>query len=123
MTNAERQRRWRARNPEKAKEVDRARYIDEATGMPRRYSYDRTWAARNPAFHGARVRRYQARRKDALCACCAPISFKFIYLQARGLKMEVDHVHPLSKGGKHCLRNLQLLDRSANRAKGAIWRS
>jgi 5-methylcytosine-specific restriction endonuclease McrA len=35
--------------------------------------------------------------------------------------MHVDHVQPLAKGGKHCLRNLQLLDPIENRRKGARW--
>jgi 5-methylcytosine-specific restriction endonuclease McrA len=79
------------------------------------------WYYRNKAAVLANVRRYQARKTGATCGCCAPISFKFIYLQARCLKMEVDHVQPLSKGGKHCLWNLQLLDRHENRVKHARW--
>lgn len=38
---------------------------------------------------------------------------------------EVDHIRPLSKGGRHRLKNLQYLPRSENRQKGAkysFWR-
>lgn len=36
---------------------------------------------------------------------------------------EVDHIIPLSKGGKHCLSNLQYLTKEENRKKSAklIW--
>lgn len=94
---------WAARNPEKVKAISKAKYL------------------RRKAEHLALVRRRKLRLRRAICDCCAPISFKFMYLQAQSLKMEVDHVQPISKGGKHCLHNLQLLERSANRAKAAKW--
>ena len=36
-----------------------------------------------------------------------------------GVKHEVDHVWPLSKGGPHLPWNLQVLTKDENRAKGA----
>lgn len=97
----------------------RKRWTDANRGRVNAQS--RAWYRRNKAAVLAATRRRQARQKAALCACCAPVSFQFIYLQARGLKMEVDHVRPLSKGGKHCLRNLQLLEPHVNRTKSARW--
>ncbi len=32
---------------------------------------------------------------------------------------EVDHIHPISKGGKHCLSNLQYLTKEENRRKSS----
>lgn len=34
---------------------------------------------------------------------------------------EVDHIRPLSRGGKHELSNLQYLTREENRKKGNLW--
>jgi 5-methylcytosine-specific restriction endonuclease McrA len=81
----------------------------------------RAWRKANPEYRNYLNARTRARKRAGACSCCAPISFKFIYLQARSLKMHVDHVHPLAKGGKHCLRNLQLLEPIENIRKGARW--
>ena len=35
-----------------------------------------------------------------------------------GIAFEVDHIVPISKGGQHCLSNLQCITRADNRAKG-----
>lgn len=124
---------WRAANRERIRANDKA-WRDRHPGRDKTAQKEWTaanrervnnqalaWYRRNKATVLANVRRRQARQKAAACNCCAPISFRFIYLQARSLKMEVDHVQPLSKGGKHCLRNLQLLERHANRVKHAKW--
>lgn len=79
------------------------------------------WRRANPGHKTLLVARRRAAKKAAVCDCCAPVSFKFIYLQARSLKMHVDHIQPLAKGGKHCLRNLQLLEPIANLRKGARY--
>lgn len=39
--------------------------------------------------------------------------------QETGIPHEVDHIHPLSKGGTHTPDNLQVLTQSENRSKGA----
>ena len=101
--NRERSREWAAANREYAA------------------AKSRRWRKENPEHRNYLNARTRARKRAATCACCAPISFRFIYLQALGLKMDVDHVQPLAKGGKHCLRNLQLLDPIKNRRKGARW--
>lgn len=75
------------------------------------------WAKWNPVCNAKR----RAAKAEAACACCAPLSFKFIYQQARALKMHVDRIRPIAKGGKHCLRNLQLLEPAENLRKGARY--
>lgn len=37
---------------------------------------------------------------------------------ATGIAMDVDHIRPLTKGGKHEITNLQILTASENRSKG-----
>jgi 5-methylcytosine-specific restriction endonuclease McrA len=44
-----------------------------------------------------------------------------IYEKAKRHGLEVDHVRPFSKGGKHCRLNLQLLSKHENRTKHAKW--
>src|ERR1035437_9456740 len=128
MTSAERSKRWRALNPERkrvyaraggAAHPDRSRYrpaqrVWTAAHRPRVNAQALAWYYRNKAIVLANVRLRQARQKAALCECCAPADFKFIYLLARRLKKEVDHVQPLSKGGKHCFHNLQFLTQHDN---------
>ena len=118
--NARTCREWRAANLEKARALDRARYQSLARKEAAKATR-RRWGKANRLKRLLERRHRIAVQKGATCDCCAPISFKFIYLQARSLKMHVDHVHPLAKGGKHCLRNLQLLEPIENIRKGARW--
>lgn len=85
---------WRARNPERLKE------------------YYRRWCGPSNARRRAKLRAQQ-------CACCRPADFISIYAEARRLGMHVDHRIPISKGGLHCLSNLQLLTPVENMRKGA----
>lgn len=38
-----------------------------------------------------------------------------------GHEMQVDHIHPLSKGGAHVAANLQILPKGINMRKGVSW--
>ena len=59
------------------------------------------------------------------CSGIENLMIKYRYEDARrlseetGIKHEVDHVWPLSKGGPHLPWNLQILTKEANRSKGA----
>lgn len=134
-SRAEYMRVWRANNREHIREYQRT-YLRQHPMPPagaankkawtvanreRVNAQSRAWYHRNKEQALAGVRRQQAKKKAAMCGCCAPWSFKFMYQQAKSLRMEVDHVQPLSKDGKHCLRNLQLLDQHDNRVKHARW--
>jgi 5-methylcytosine-specific restriction endonuclease McrA len=118
--NARACRTWRAANVEKARALDRVRYASPERREAAKAT-KRRWGKANRVKRLLEVRRRQAIKQGATCNCCAPISFRFIYLQARSLKMHVDHVRPLAKGGKHCLRNLQLLEPVDNLRKGASY--
>ena len=51
------------------------------------------------------------------------LEIRDIYRKAADLGVEVDHIQPLELGGLHHPRNLQLLTREDNRAKGASFSS
>lgn len=59
------------------------------------------------------------------CSEAEKLMIKYRYEDARrlsqetGVKHEVDHVWPLSKGGPHLPWNLQILTKDENREKGA----
>lgn len=42
-----------------------------------------------------------------------------VYEKLTGIPHEVDHIHPISKGGLHAPWNMQILPQSENRSKGA----
>ncbi len=66
-----------------------------------------------------RVRKRQALVANRTCDCCTQEDFEKMYTSARQAGMEVDHIHPLSKGGLHCTQNMQLLTMTENRQKHA----
>ena len=48
-------------------------------------------------------------------------NYKCVYCGAsgNGIRLEIDHVIPISNGGSHCMRNLVTSCRACNRRKGA----
>lgn len=116
-------RRWRAKLPLKPPHKTIRHGTPEWCARQKRITA--LWQSKNPTKLLLNVRKRQAIKRAALCDCCtgqdAKINFHLTYALARRLKMEVDHVRPLAKGGKHCLHNLQLLTVKANRQKGAKW--
>ncbi len=74
----------------------------------------RAWQKANPERKKTHVQNYRARKKNAfieevdrervhrrsngLCFCGEPVELA---------EMHVDHVYPLSRGGKHCYNNVQ----------------
>lgn len=66
-----------------------------------------------------RTRKRQAQVLNQQCDCCTKEEFEAMYTAARKAGMEVDHVYPLSKGGLHCVQNMQLLTMTENRRKHA----
>lgn len=65
-----------------------------------------------------------ATRKGKYKSACVDLSWEERKLIGKFYKncpegYEVDHIIPISKGGKHCLSNLQYLTREENRSKSA----
>jgi hypothetical protein len=87
------------------------------------------WVKNNPAKAAEMCRRGQARRRFAAAAESLTAIEKARLLEfydlarARtfqtGVRWEVDHIIPLSKGGRHHPNNLQILLGKANATKGA----
>jgi 5-methylcytosine-specific restriction endonuclease McrA len=69
-------------------------------------------------------KRRQENRKNNFIKSCEGISMeelelcKLFYVD-RPEGMEVDHIIPVGKGGKHCLNNLQYLTKEENRKKAS----
>jgi 5-methylcytosine-specific restriction endonuclease McrA len=71
---------------------------------------------RHKAMHNEAWHRYMAKRKNQTPANIDIKALQEFYL-ACPEGYEVDHIIPVSKGGLHCLSNLQYLSISENRRK------
>ncbi|OZI59953.1 HNH endonuclease [Bordetella genomosp. 11] len=120
----ERAAKWRTENPERARASKRAYYLSNQDVVkaavyayrrrnPEKYlEYGRLYKAAKRAGGGRLsngcVRRLYE-RQNGLCVACGGI------LSILGFHL--DHIHPLSKGGRHCDENVQLLCPTCNRRK------
>jgi|10_taG_2_1085330.scaffolds.fasta_scaffold64428_3 5-methylcytosine-specific restriction endonuclease McrA len=66
-----------------------------------------------------RVKRAKRRAalKRALCDCCSSKDYTSFEATRPEGDYHLDHIIPLSKGGKHCLKNFQWLTAFDNRSK------
>ena len=100
---------WRRNNPEKFKEQGRSYRQNNPEKI---YAKN---ARRRALKKGATVEKVDRRevylRDKGICGICGcPVSLEEVTL---------DHIIPLSKGGEHSYRNIQLAHLSCNSAKGA----
>ena len=72
--------------------------------------------AKNRAIHNEAWQRYMAKRKDQTPEDVDIKALQQFYKNCPD-GYEVDHIHPISKGGLHTLENLQYLTISENRKK------
>lgn len=88
----------------------------------------RRWVARNPDKQQARVARYMARKKSAVVDRISADDWRDIKESYIGLcvwcyradrLLTMDHVDPLSRGGKHEIENVAPACKSCNSAKAA----
>lgn len=112
------QREWQAANPERVKSNGIAW---KRANREKVLAYGRAWRKRNLAKDAAKVTKRNALKKRQTCFCCKAEQLVEIYSFARDMHMEVDHRKPLSKGGLHCVNNLQLLTAEENRRKSNKW--
>ena len=115
---AEASSRWRASNPEKVRELNT---------RPRE-----SWSKVNPEGARAAARRYDQKHKGKRRAQTADRRAKTktndprvialyeiaAWLREQGDDVHVDHIIPLSKGGRHTYENLQILTAAENLSKG-----
>lgn len=117
-----------ALNRKKRNETSRQRYTENAE-EERRKARPRSlrWAKENPIKHRLKGARRRARERGAALPCSEieKLMINYRYQDARrlsketGIKHEVDHIWPLSKGGPHLPWNLQVLTKEENLSKGA----
>ena len=102
----ERSRKWREANPEKVVQCNKE------------------WRENNPDLFAAYLGKSTSCQRGAVVSDiydvheCVPF-----YAEARrltretGVRHEVDHIVPISKGGLHCQTNMQVLTKAENRRK------
>jgi 5-methylcytosine-specific restriction endonuclease McrA len=87
----------------------------------RRAANLRAWQRANPERVNAISQAYRARKLDADHGCVTVDAWGWFYTLDCAYcgqpAAQVDHVHPLSKGGLHCVENLAPACASCNRAK------
>lgn len=124
---------WYQANKKRAHEHSKAR---QAANPDKHREYDRTWRARNPEKVRALSREMGDRRRARKrAAFVAPVDRKAIYARdnytcqicKRKVRMDLsyphprsaslDHILPLSKGGTHEPKNVQLAHRICNMRK------
>jgi len=105
----EKNRRWRLANREKVLEY-------------RKREYQKNKAAN----YARRAKRRSLKLKATLPSSC-PKAIQLFYDEAQeisnilGIKMHVDHIRPLSKGGAHHQDNLQVITWCENLSKSSNW--
>jgi len=111
-------------DPEKKAEYDRNRRKAKAKEL-RAYDRERSKLPHRKASHNESTRRRRALLKDAVPedydreGVLAMYNLAQKFSRITGVEMHVDHIKPLSKGGKHDVKNLQLLAAPLNLAKGS----
>jgi 5-methylcytosine-specific restriction endonuclease McrA len=132
-------RQWQKDNPERTRAIKR-KWL-EANPEKARISV-REYRDRNILYSLVRVKQWQknnpekmaiikhARRANVLknggtytvsewLDLCGKYNYKCLRCEKTGIKLTVDHVIPLSKGGKNSIDNIQPLCKPCNSSKGA----
>lgn len=128
------QRAWRGRNPEKmrAKRLRHAQRNPKASSIRGKSYYGRNvesqrlrsaeWRRKNPAIFLAQKAAQRARKIERSHPSADLLKIKAIFdecarLSKTGVKHDVDHIIPLSRGGWHHQDNLQVLPSTVNGSK------
>lgn len=114
-----RQRHYYINNNEQVKQKSNQYYCEHSE---QRKQYQRRYGKNNRGKVNAFNARYRARRTEQTPPDANLEKIQFIYEICSTMKgYEVDHYHPLSKGGLHHPNNLQILRADLNREKSAKW--
>lgn len=99
----------RSKNIELFRARDRRRYLTD----PSR----RNMKKKNRALYTAHQRSREISKIKQTCTCCSLSDFVGVYAWARTLGDDVDHRIPLILGGRHCVKNLQVLSKKEHKEK------
>lgn len=117
---------WRRKNPERYAEMCRqsaARRRDKINAYAREY-YRRTWDKRRHEKRDAQARR-QAHCADGTFTRAGWLQqlevfgHRCAYCLRANVRLDMDHVAPLSRGGKHSIENIVPACGTCNKRKGA----
>ena len=119
-------RKWEKENPE-AKARWQKKWRDANLNSVRRLTRKscRAHYQQNRDYYIAKASVRRGKMREWPCSEVESLMIKYRYEDAKrlteetGIKHEVDHIWPLSKGGPHLPWNLQVLTKEENRTKGA----
>ena len=117
--NNEAQLRWRAAHPRPKKARAELSPEERRARKERRRKQIAAWHAAHRGERCAHANKRRAAKKAQACTCCTDAQIQELYAIAWMVCKHVDHVQPLSMGGSHCLKNLQLLHPDEHAAKTA----
>jgi 5-methylcytosine-specific restriction endonuclease McrA len=128
-TAKERTKLWREQNLERAKATRRERYARQKDKHRAAY---KKWAAENPekakASAANSLHRRRARQRDADIREIKRKEMERVFSKGcafpgcTNTNLQLDHIIPLFRGGRHAIGNLQALCGSHNASKGArLW--
>ena len=112
--NMDKIRAWKKANPIRAKRWDRE-HPERVRAMKAK------WSKNNPGMMLASVRRRQTMKASATPPWSELKAIQAVYIRARKLGKEVDHIVPLRSKivcGLHVLANLAIVSMKKNRSKG-----
>lgn len=123
-----------AKNPDRVREIARNWYARNGRGNPEKLNeYAREWRSKNVDKQNFYSARRYARKIAAIPEIRTDLEPMFrseilaIYAEARmtteltGVRHDVDHIFPISKGGVHAPWNLRVLIGSENQSKKDKW--